>query len=261
MTTRSFWLKAFGVALGASLWIPSSVVDAKPPAAKNKQEAPAAVPAAVPQAPRLTPKGLKWGMNVKKVGEIYAAAITDDYNKRYADTEPGVAMTALDFEIKQRKDEFALSHVSFDAPPSSLDGTEFVGEFTYGNKESFQQITRKGKHTYLFYMRSKIWKIIDVVELAKSKKWGPDFNASVAKIEKMLEVKGRVRAADPDAGRAYAEVDWADATTHLRVANWDKKVAFIYVELDTEKRLDSLRTAKIADPQNISPATQKVLRK
>src|SRR5690606_6644592 len=121
--------------LGVVATLPGEV-DAKP---TKKTEA--AGPAKLERAPKLKPTSFKFGMSHDKVLAVYDKVIDQDYLKRYQEVEPGIQMERLQHEIRTKKDAVRRSYTPLDAPPSALDGSPFVGEFTYYNDESYLRVT------------------------------------------------------------------------------------------------------------------------
>ncbi|MSP24045.1 MAG: hypothetical protein EXR75_02550 [Myxococcales bacterium] len=243
--------------MGVALFAPHSADAAR----KKKPEAAAAEPVAIEQPIPLEPAGLDFGKTAKEVTAIYSKAIDKDYGKAYTEVEPGTEQRRLDEEVQREKDAFKKSILVLDAPPSNMDGTRFVGEFTYGNAEAVMRSVRQGKERTLFFIGDKLWKVIDIYELAEKSKMGADFKSAVAHIEKMTGVPGRSRAANPEQGRRFDEVDWANAKIHLRLIHWDeKKVAVAFVERATAARLSELRAHKEKPPVDMDPAVKGVLR-
>jgi hypothetical protein len=245
---------------GLMLVTPSVGVDAKP---KKKKEKPSKdEPAPIPKAPKLKPKGLKWGLSPSKVADVYDKAIERDYLPRYKKVEPGIQEERLKEEIRQKKRAFRRSWIKLDHPPSSLDGSPFVPEFGYHNKEGFMKIKRKGRWRYLFFWKKKLYKVIDIYKLGDDEKWGDSFDKAVAKVEKIIDKEGRRLSADEDEGRDKDEVDWADKKTHFRVVDWDKKkVAFAWVHQRIEAPIAKARAeAKKKDEEELDPDVKKVLR-
>ncbi len=238
-----------------------AIVDAKPgDKDKKAQKEEKATPGVLKVAPALNPPGLAFGMSPKKVYEVYDKAIEQDFLPRYKEVEPGIQMQRLDYEKKQYKDTFRLSYVTFDSPPSSLDGTKLVTEFTYGNDEGMMRLKRKGKNRYLFFIKSKLWNIVDVYALKEGGKFGPDFKTAVETIEKRLKVPGKAVAADADKGVPYDMVQWDDGKMWLRLMNWGNNLAISYADLDTVKRLGDLRKKSEGDKEDMDPSVKSVLR-
>ena len=246
---------ALCVGLGMSAISPDTGAKPKP---KDKEEA--VEPGKLTQTPSLKPKGLKFGMSPKKVYAVYDKAIERDYLKKYRDVEPGIQMQRLDYSKKQKKDAFRLSYIAFDNPPSSLDGTKLATEFTYGNGEGMMKIKRKRKRRSLFFIKNRLWNIVDVYKLKAGGKWGPTFKSAVEKVEKKLKVPGLLVEANPDEGVPYSMVQWDDGKTWLRMMDWGKKVAISYSDLKTVKKLADLRKSKTQKKREMDPSVKSVLR-
>lgn len=185
-----------------------------------------------------------FGSTTDAVIAAYEKQIDRDHQKEFEKLEPGVEMRRLEDKVRNEKNYLRRSFLKLDAPPTNLDGTKVVGEFTYGNKESVLRVERRGKKQILFFIRGKFWKVIDVYSLGKSSKWGADFTAATEKLEKKIGVPGRPLAASGEAGRPFAERDWADEKTHLRAIDWGDELAVASVDRATEARLVDLRTFK-----------------
>jgi hypothetical protein len=253
MSHHRLLVKLCGALLGIGLLLPAGQVHAK----KKKATADAA---AVDKTPKLKPKGLRFGMSPKKVYAAYAKAIERDYLPRYQEVEPGVQMARLKEEIRQSKQTFRLSYSPLTAGPSSLDSTPFESEFSYGNREGYMSIKRKGRERRLFFIRNKLWKVVDVHKLGETTKWGLTFKSATKRVNKLLGADGRVRAADPEAGRPFEEADWADGKVRLRLVNWGKWVGVSYVSIRTERRIGDMRKESKKKKETLDPSIQKVLR-
>ena len=228
---------------------------------KAEEERAALAPAVIKRAPRLRPKGLKFGMSPKQVAKVYDSAIDNDYRARMKDVEPGVQMDRLKHEIEQRKLFFRRTLAEFDGKPNNLDATPFAGEFSNNNGEALMKISRRGRTRHLFFINNKLWKTIDVYALKDGGKWGADFATATKSIQKRLKVEGRSLPVDEKAGRAHAEVDWADFKTHLRVMDWGKQLAIGFVDRSTEANLAKLRRNKPNKDDGVRAETKKFLRK
>ena len=247
--------------LALGLLITPALLVSHADASKKKDKEAAAEPVSVPRAPMLKPRGLKWGMSPKMVAKVYDRAIKKDYHRKLQDAEPGIQLKRLEYEIEQKQQAFRMGLTALNAPPSKLDSTPFEGEFSYGNKEAFMQSQRKGKTTTLFFINKRVWKIIDIYKLGSTSKWGADYGSAIVRVTKILGAAGRVLEADPKAGRARAEVDWADSKTHLRAIDWSKgKLAIVFVDKAIEAKIDRLRKNKPGKKNDIDPSVKGVLR-
>lgn len=248
------------IALGLLVVTPSLDVQAKPGSGKKGASA-----ATLKSKISVRPKTLHWGMSHRDVQKVYMKVIDKDYLKDYQKAQPGVQMKMLDHEVASKKREFTSSLVEFGDLPTRLDGTPFRGEFTYKNSESMLEIARKKmkRHRHLFFIRNQLWKVIDVYKLGGKSRYGSDYNSAVAKIEKILSVKGHVIKANPNEG-VKEERRWTDGKTGLRLVNWDKShIALVYEDEGTVAKLASLRTQKPEEKKagdDLDPDTKAALR-
>jgi len=259
MSNHSRIGRLLALALGLGVVTGAATADAKkPPATKTTV---AAEPAKLETPLSIPPKALQMGQSEKEVTKVYADVIDKDYLPKWEEVQPGTQMKQLEDEIAQKKDEFRQSRVEFGNLPTNLDGTPFTGEFTYENGETMYSIPRKGYKRSLFFIKGKLWKIIDVYPLAKGARFGEDLKTAIDKIEKLLGVKGRMLTPKPEEGRNRSELDWQDSRIHLRAAAWsEKEFALIYEDRDTLSRLSSLRTAKQKKERELDPETKANLR-
>jgi len=248
-------LLAIGVGMGGLTT--TSPVEAQ----SKKKEEEKAEPGTLKRVPKLTPKGLDFRQSPKKVYQVYDKAIEKDYVKKYKKVEPGIQMQRLDYEKSQYKQAFRLSYLSLDNRPSSLDGTNLTTEFTYGNDEGVMDIKRKGKHRYLFFIKKKLWNVVDVYKLGGKSKWGTDYDEAVKRLESILDVPGKKIEADPDNGQPYEMVQWTDGKLWLRGMNWGKEFAISYVDMGMLKKLTALRKKNAERKKDeIDPSVKSVLR-
>jgi hypothetical protein len=191
----------------------------------------------------------------------YEKLIEKDYQAEFDKVEPGVEMRRLEEKMQADKDYMRKSLLVLDTPPTTLDGTKLVGEFTYGNQESVLRVERAGKKRTMFFIRDRLWKYVDSYLLGEKSKWGANFAAAGKKLEEKLGVPGRELAPNPAEGRRYAELDWADERTHVRAVDWGKEFAVAFVERATEARLGELRKTKEKAAESVDPTVKGVLRK
>lgn len=244
----------FAFSLGFALFTGSA--SAAPPAGKKKDKN--AEPAAVETPIHVEP--VAFGADPKVVIAAYEKLIEKDFAPEFDKVEPGVEMRRLEEKMADEKEYMKKSLLPLDAPPTTLDGTPLVGEFSYGNQESVLRIERAGKKRTLFFIRGKLWKMLDVYALGSKSKFGANFQAATAKLEELTGVAGRALAANEAEGRRFEEADWADEKTHMRAINWGKQLAVAYVDRATESRLGELRTNKEKKQEALDPAVKDVLR-
>lgn len=262
-TRRLLWLA--GITLGLAMMAPNAYAQAakapaKAPAKASAKQKATAAPA---KAPALTPPGLKFGMTRKEVTRLYTRAIEGDYKQQLKDAQPGVEQTRLRESIDNKKNEFRLSYVSFDGKPAALDASPYKKEYAHETGEGVMTATRKGKTTMLFFMKNKLWKVIDVYKLGTNSRWGADFNEASQKLGKRLGAPGKRAAANAAQGRENEEVEWYFQSMVLRAIKVGKtKMAIAYVDKDTQSNLANLRPKKekkeVAD--DVDPAVRAVMR-
>jgi hypothetical protein len=256
MTSRNLFGKLLVIAVSLLLCTVGTDVYAK----KAPPKAPPG-PTQLDSAIGLQAPGLSWGQSMKEVLKVFDAIIDKDYLPRWESVQPGVGMKDLEAEIENKKLEIRQSKIEFNDLPTNLDGTAFIGEFTYRNQESMLTVDRKGYQRSLFFIRGKLWKIIDVYPYSPKGIFGKDLLAAVEKLEKRLGSEGRQVDADLSVGRTRSELDWQDSKTHLRAVAWsDTAFAVIYEDRDTLGKLASLRTAKQETSSDIDASTKAVLR-
>jgi hypothetical protein len=260
-------LLAAAVGLAA---VTTADAQAKPPAkAAAAKAAPAKAgtknPSDLKRPLKLNPTGLKFGMSQKEVVRLYNAVIENDYKKRLKEASPGVEMDRLRHTVNRKKDEFRLSYVEFDSRPAGLDDSPFRAEYAKENNEGYMRIARAGKERLLFFMKGRLWKVIDSYKLGETSKWGADYAQASDRLGKRLGVPGRKLAAAPEKGVMSEEHDWQDNQLHFRAINAGdgaerKVLALAYVDKGTEGRLASLRPAKKQKEEELDPAVKAVMR-
>jgi hypothetical protein len=203
--------------------------------------------------------GLAWGMNRKQVGAVIDKLIDEDYRPLYKETQPGVKMRALDAQLAEDKDQFRRSQIDFGTLPTGIDSTPLRGEYSYRNKEALMTLNRKGQATHFFFIQDKLWKVIEEVKLSDTYPLGKTFQDVAIKLSSKHNVPGRVLA--PDANRAAMEIDWKDASTHLRVIQRsDTALALAYEDVATVANLGALRVNKVVQEETIDPAVAAIMR-
>lgn len=242
---------SLGLGLGSTS---ASDAYAAPPAKAAKTKAPAA-PVEAPTTVNpisVKPKELAWGIDRIKLGKIYDKIIEDDFKARYMKVQPGTEMEALDAEVAEKKSEFRRSLTEFDTIATGYDNTPLASEYTYRNKETLMTIDRGGKVRYFFFIKGRLWKIIDVLSVGEKSSWGKTYDEAVLKLVKHYGVAGRVQEADPAKNRPNREVDWKDSVSQVRAIDWGgDKVALAFQDGATVADLDTLRSNKAAKANEI----------
>jgi hypothetical protein len=233
----------------------------KPPAKKEPAAAPVAAEPPMAKKPMvIEPSGLAWGMDHNKVAGVYDKQFDADYMPKYKAVSPGVKMKALDAALAEEKAVFRRSRIDFGKIPTGLDGTPLKGEFTYNNGESMMSVTRNGQTRYLFFIKGKLWKLIDEIKLAEGTPYGKDFQAAVVKLATVLGTPGRVLPPDAAKGRPMPEVDWKDPSNHIRaVQRSNTAFALILEDNVTLGSLASMRTNKPVEDSGIDPSVAAIM--
>lgn len=203
--------------------------------------------------------GLSWGMSPKQVAAAIDTLIDDDYRPLYKEVQPGVKMKALDAQLAEEKSQFRRGRIDFGKLPTGIDGTPLRGEYTYQNKESLMTLNRKGQATHFFFIQDKLWKVIEEVKLSDASPIGKTFPEVAVKLSAKHAVPGRVLP--PDGTRSSVEIEWKDASTHLRVIERsDTAVALAYEDNGTITNLAALRSFKPVADDGIDPIVAAAMR-
>ncbi len=243
--------------VGLTLAVATQATDVQ---AKAKEDAPVDAPPATKIAIALTVAGVTFGQSPQQVGVALDKLIDDDYRPQYKLVQPGIQMKNLDAQVAEEKSQFRRSRVDFGKLPTGLDSTPLRGEFTYNNKEAMMSCTRKGEIVYFFFIQERLWKIIEEKKLAEGGPLGKNYMEAVVKLSTTYAVPGRVR--QPDGGAVSAtEVDWKDATTHLRaIQRSDTALGLAYEDNATLANLSSLRPNKAVVDDGIDPEVAAMMR-
>jgi len=202
-------------------------------------------------------------MSHRQVAEAVDKYLDDAYRPIYKTTQPGVKMKELDAQLAEEKSAFRRSRIEFGKLPTGLDATPLKGEYSYLNKEAVLTFTRDGGiKLHFFFIQDRLWKIIDEQTLGEKSPYGKDFKAGTAKLASTYGASGRVVQPDFSKGRYATEVEWKDATTHVRaIERGPTALAIAYADLATLGNIESLRPNKPKDESAIDPAVASVVRK
>jgi hypothetical protein len=207
----------------------------------------------------LQPKEIHWGLTHDEVTEVYntpGGLFDREYAPLIARLQPGVEMQQLESDREGRKINFQHSYSVFADSPSGYDVTPLRPEYTYNNEEGIQRVFKDGKNRSFFYIKDKLWKIYDEIPLKADGPLGDTYQTAVAKINAVLGVPGRVRAANPSQGIERTTTDWQDAATHLRAddRSGEHLVGLVHEDKRTLANLSTLRANKAQDPFAIDPS-------
>jgi hypothetical protein len=228
--------------------------------AKPKKEEAPSEPPVVKKAISLSLTGVSWGQSPKQLADQIDKILDEDYRPQYKEVQPGIRQRELDANLAEDKAAFRRSRVDFGKLPTGLDATPLKGEYTYNNKEALMSITRKGELTYFFFIQERLWKIIEEKKLAEGHPLGKTYQDAVVKMSTTFAVPGRV--VPPDGATRYAvEVDWKDATTHLRaIQRGEAALGLAYEDNATVANLANLRPNKPAADNGIDPDVAAIMR-
>jgi hypothetical protein len=191
------------------------------------------------------PTSLKWGMSVHQVDKVIDDQLEADYKPLLQQAQPGPQKMALKAALRKAKQTFRRSKIHFGKLPTALDSTPLKGEYTYQNHEMMMSLTRKGQTRHFFFIRRNLWKFIDEIKLGDGTFYGKAYQDAVVKLSSVLGVPGRLLNPDPAQNRYATEVDWQDATTHLRaIERGATSFAIAYEDKATVANLPNLRTHK-----------------
>ena len=184
--------------------------------------------------------------------------LDEDYRPLYKGVQPGIKMRELDAQVAEDKSQFRRSRIDFGKLPTGIDATPLRGEYTYQNRECLMTLNRKGETTHFFFIQEQLWKVIDERKLGGASGLGKTYPEAVVKISTTYGVAGRVVA--PDASSSV-EVDWKDATTHLRaILRGDTALGLAFEDNGTLANLSSLRANKPVDDSGIDPDVAAAIR-
>ena len=212
-------------------------------------------PPLVKEAIRLTPEGLRFGMATNEVVDFYSKVLDQDYVAIYKVTPVGPKMKQVDAALADQKSAFPRSEVTFGALPTGIDNTPLRGEYNYNNNETMMSITRQGVTRYFFFASKRLWKVYDAVPLKEGSELGATYKDAIAALTKRFNVAGRVLAEDAAAGRNTTEVDWADASTHVRAIDRSSEniLGLVYEEKGTADRMTAYKASHKDNSGAIDP--------
>jgi hypothetical protein len=214
----------------------------------------------VPTLAGIVEKDLHWGMSHAEVTDVYnkiGGLFDREYAPQIMQLQPGVQMQQLEADRDSRKANFERSLTKFIADtPTGYDVTPLHAEYTYKNDESVQRIFKDGKTRFFFYIKDRMWKVYDEIPLKDGGKLGASYQDAITKLNTVLNVAGRIRAANAAQGLERTEVDWQDRTSHLRAIDRSNEhvVALVLEDKSTLQNLSSLRANKPTDPFAIDPS-------
>jgi hypothetical protein len=238
-----------GAALASAVSVPA---EAAPPAAGDAPT--------VSSLSGLVEKELHWGLSHALVTQVYnqiGGLFDKEYAPQIMKLQPGVEQQQLEADRDNRKANFERSYTEFNiGSPTGYDVGALHNEYTYGNGEAVQKVFKDGKARYFFYMKDRLWKIYDEVPLRADAPLGASYQEAVTKLNGLLAVPGRIRAANAQTGLERTEADWQDAKSHLRAVDRSGEhiVGVVIEDRNTLANLSSLRSVKPPDPFALDPS-------
>jgi hypothetical protein len=220
----------------------------------------------VPTLAGIVEKEIHWGMSHTEVTDVYnkiGGLFDREYATQISQLQPGVQMQQLEADRDSRKANFERSLTKFVADtPTGYDVTAVHAEYTYKNDESVMRIFKDGKNRFLFYIKDRLWKVYDEIPLKEGGKLGATYQDAITKLNTVLSVPGRIRAANPAQALERTEVDWQDRTAHLRAVDRSSEhvVGLVLEDKATLQNLSALRANKPTDPFAIDPSIAAVTR-
>jgi hypothetical protein len=218
----------------------------------------------VPTLVGIVEKEIHWGMSHAEVVDVYnktGGLFDREYASQISQLQPGVQMQQLEADRDSRKANFERSLTKFVADtPTGYDVTAVHAEYTYKNDESVMRIFKDGKNRFFFYIKDRLWKVYDEIPLKEGGKLGATYQDAITKLNTVLTVPGRIRAANPAAALERTEVDWQDRTAHLRAVDRSSEhlVGLVLEDKATLQNLSALRPNKPTDPFAIDPSIQAI---
>ncbi len=232
------------------------------PPERARADAPAAADAPTVSSLANMRDGFKWGITHTDVINAFnkqGGVWDQDYDPLLRRAQPGVQQQALEADRDNKKAALERSYVRF-VTPTGYDSTDLKDEYTYKNNEALCEVERQGKKRYFFFIGAepsdRLWKIYDEIPLTASGPMGATFAEAVNRVQGIIGVVGRVRAADPSNGLDYTTVDWQDGQTHLRLLDRSKHhtVGVVLEERATLNALPQLRSNKAEDLMAVDPS-------
>ena len=236
-----------------------SVVVSTDAGAAGKSAAKASRPLAplptVKEPIRLTPEGLRLGMQQSDVIDFYNKVLDQDYVPIFKATRVGPKLKDVEAELADKKLAFPRSEVAFGDIPTGIDNTPLKGEYNYKNNETMMSLTRQGMTRRFFFNNKRLWKIYDDIPLQKESELGATYQDAIGVLTKRYGVAGRVLAEDAEKGRSATEVDWADGSTHVRAIDrsYENVIGVVFQdrqlgEKNAQLRAEALKNAEAIDP-------------
>jgi hypothetical protein len=187
---------------------------------------------------------LRWGMSEREVSSYAKREVASEYNAALAKTKDAGEQGKLKTQLKAAQSEVDRSLISFQNGKSRWDNSPVAGEFTYDNQESMLVSKDISGSTYYFFVDSKLWKYVRVLDKSAA---GGDFKKFSKYVEDKFG-KGRGKKGEVTPGQGDTQwLEYLDRNSRLRAADDNGKrggYAMIFEELATVRALASTRPQK-----------------
>jgi len=245
MKLRTFLLLgAVGLATASLVLESADAAPFNPASPLARKKAKKAKAGKIAKTIQLAPRGLKWGLSVHQIANIYDKYFESSYGEMLARTPLGPQTKALNSEMEDRKDLIRRSVIGFGEQQTGVDATPLKGEYSYRNRESMSKTTLfGGTMRYFFFFGDSLWKVYDEHKLKGGGALGATYSAAVEILTEKFGSPPKSLEADYDHGRNFEEAQWSDGTTLIRAVNREHEqiIAMVYVDESVQKKLPTLR--------------------
>jgi hypothetical protein len=201
--------------------------------------------------------GLKFGMSLEQVAKLNDKDLDAEFKKRFLAASPTETLS-IDEELRDKKAAFRRGRITFDDTPTGIDQSALKGEYSYGNKESLKQLSKRtrddGKEIparNYFFFNDKLWKIYEEHQLGPKASLGENFDAAVAKLSKVFGAAPVKLAADFQNDRPFDEALWRDGEKYIRAVDRGNVVGLVFVEKSVQDSLAKMRPNKLVDQHEL----------
>lgn len=240
----------------AGLSLAAQVSSAAPP--KQAEKASAGGVGVLPKTiPMPVYPGLKFGMSLEQIAKLNDKELDGEFKKRFLAASPTETL-GIDEELRDKKAAFRRGRITFDDTPTGIDQSALKGEYSYGNKESLKQQTKRtrddGKEIparNYFFFNDKLWKIYEEHQLGPKATLGENFDAALVKLSKVFGAAPVKLAADFQNDRPFDEALWRDGEKYIRAVDRGNIVGLVFIDKSVQDSLGKLRPNKLVDQHEL----------
>lgn len=216
----------------------------------------------LPKKIQLQPKGLEWGMSIKRISDLYKRVFDAEFLPLYKKAQPGVEMKTLDAELDDKKALILRYRIDFGQLPTGVDSTPLKGEYSYKNGESMTHVMlSNGTTRNFFFFDDKLWKIYDEHPLKSGGKLGENFDEAVKILSKKLGAPPKIVEADFKSS-FFKEGSWQNSELVIRAVDRGNVLGLVYVDRSVQDSLSKYRKVKQDDESSgVDSDVSSVLRK